>query len=354
MRQRLPCRYRDCRQSPTQPCRTIFFRRRLPSKCAYTIVGQVMKSINSFQRLMIFILLALVLTCVASPWAAIGANWFATQWPNLISDQIPFSRVFNRSFMITAGILTISGWRLLIPGYFKQLIVVRLSTALLSLSAGFALAVLSMVLLLMLMAATDVYSPYFRLSFEKSLSRLAGAITSGVFAGFVEECFFRGLLFFGLYNPDRALRAYLLANLFYSAVHFVKPDVQYLMDPINPLAGFQYLLNVFEPFAQPWTLLPGIFGLFLIGAVLSYALARTGHLYLGIGLHAGWIVALKMTRVFGDFTREQLGWAFGDSDPKIISGALTWLGILLVGLAVHRVTASDSRLVTGQLPAITA
>jgi len=133
----------------------------------------------------------------------------------------------------------------------------------------------------------------------------------------------------------------------------VKPDVEYFLDPTDPLAGFRHLLNTFEPFSEPLLLLPGIFGLFLIGVVLSYALARAGHLYLAIGLHAGWIVGLKMIRVFGDFSREQLGWAFGATDPKIISGVATWIGILLVGLAVRQLTRQESRLVTDQPPAAT-
>lgn len=85
-----------------------------------------------------------------------------------------------------------------------------------------------------------------------------------------------------------------------------------------------------QPFSEALMLLPGIFGLFLIGAVLSYTLARTGNLYLSIGLHAGWIVGLKMSRVFGDFTRENLGLLFGAADPKIIGGVAAWIGILRV------------------------
>lgn len=191
---------------------------------------------------------------------------------------------------------------------------VRFSDAWLNLLTGFALSVVSFVFLLTLIAAADVYTPYFRLPLAESLSRLAGALASGVFAGFMEEIFFRGLMFLGLYDRDRPLRANLLSNL---------------------------------------RLLPGICGLFLIGMVLSYALARTGNLYLSVGLHAGWIVGLKMIRVFGDFSREQLGWAFGAIDRKIISGVATWIGVLLVGLAVRQLTRPDSRLVTDRLPAAT-
>jgi hypothetical protein len=79
-------------------------------------------------------------------------------------------------------------------------------------------------------------------------------------------------------------------------------------------------------------------GLLLIGIVLSYAFLRTGTLYLAVGLHAGWIISIKTVRVFGDYQRENLGWLFGSTDPKIVSGVVTWVGIILVGVAVHWIT----------------
>jgi len=142
----------------------------------------------------------------------------------------------------------------------------------------------------------------------------------------------------GLYRQGNLVRAYVCANLFYSVLHFVKPEKDYFLDSIEPLAGFSHLLASFRPFLDPVLLLPGIFGLFLIGLVLSYALIRTGKLYLGIGLHAGWVFSLKTMRVFGDFNRDDLSWIIGDTDPKIVSGVATWAGILLVGVAVHFLT----------------
>ena len=78
--------------------------------------------------------------------------------------------------------------------------------------------------------------------------------------------------------------------------------------------------------------------------VHGLALVRTGNLYLSIGLHAGWIFGLKVIRVFGDFRRQDLGWIFGDTDPKVVSGIATWIGVILVGVAVHLLTRRDSRL----------
>jgi membrane protease YdiL (CAAX protease family) len=313
-----------------------------------------MKSLRPHQRLIIYLLLSLALTCVISPWMALGADWVAARWPTLLSERVPFSRIFNRAFMIAAIILFVAGRRLLIPDQLKRILVLRFSAAAKNVLLGCALALMSIVLLVAAMTLADVYTPFFRLSLAKSLSRFASALSAGVFAGFMEEVFFRGILFLSLRDQGRPARAYILANLFYSLLHFVKPGNNYYLDQIDPLAGFRHLLTTFAPFLDPMPLLPGIVGLFLIGVVLSYALARTGNLYFSIGLHAGWIIGLKTIRVFGDFTRQQLGWVFGSTDPKIVSGVVTWIGILLVGLTVHWLTRHDSRLLADRRAGATA
>jgi membrane protease YdiL (CAAX protease family) len=302
-----------------------------------------MKSFRTHQRLLIFLLIVLALTCIISPWMALGADWFAARWPTVLTERVPFARIFNRAFMLTVIILFIAGRRQLIPAQLKKLFTVCFYAAARNLLAGCSLALGSIVLLITAMSIADVYNPYFRLSLAKSLSRLASALFAGVFIAFLEEFFFRGMLFLSLRDQGRPLSAYVLVNLFYSLLHFIKPGKSYFLDQFDPVAGFRHLLTTFEPLLDPTPLLPGIFGLFLIGVVFSYALARTGNLYLSIGLHAGWIVGLKAIRVFGDLTRRELGWAFGSTDPKIVSGVIPWTGILLVGFAVHWFTRQTSQ-----------
>jgi len=303
---------------------------------------------NYPRRFILFLLAALALTCVMSPWLALGADWARQRWPELISEPIPFSRVFNRAFMI-AGIVSFIFCRRIFAGVqWKQLLLMKPADGCRDLFTGLALALGSMVVLIAAMAASDVYEPFFRVSLGRALRTFASALSAGIFAGALEEIFFRGLLFKGLYETGRPLRAYLFANLFYSMIHFVKPGEAYYLSGVQPLAGFRHLLTTFAPFLDPLAILPGILGLFLIGVVLSYALVRTGKLYLSIGLHAGWIIALKSLRVFGDFRREDLGWLFGSTDPKIVSGVATFIGVAVVGFAVHLATKNRSGRSNGQ------
>jgi len=297
---------------------------------------------NYPRRLILFLLAVLALTCVISPWLAAGADWAAERWSNLISEPIPFSRIFNRAFMISGIVLFIFCRRLFTGAQWKQLLVTEFGIGCRDFITGLGIAIGSLVVLAAAMTAGDVFSPFFRVSLAQALSTLASAVSAGIFAGALEEVFFRGLLFKGLYDAGRPLRAYLSANLFFSLLHFVRPGQAYFLDGFEPLAGFRHLFKTFAPFLDPLPILPGIFGLFLIGVVLSYALLRTGKLYLSIGLHAGWIIGLKSLRVFGDFRRQDLGWLFGSTDPKIVSGVATFVGLVLVGVALHYLTRSRS------------
>jgi membrane protease YdiL (CAAX protease family) len=304
---------------------------------------------NQARRLMFFLLGALGVTCVISPWLAVGADWVASNWPDLLTERVPFARIFNRAFMISGIILFILCRRRLIGPQWWQLLRADGRVACRDLITGLALAIGSMVALAAAMTAYDVFTPFFRVSLARALSRFASAVTTGIFAGTLEEIFFRGLLFKAIYDAGHRLRAFLLVNLFYSALHFVRPGKPYFLDHLEPLAGFRHLLATFAPFLDPVMILPGIIGLWLIGIILSYALLRTGKLYLSIGLHAGWIIGLKTLRVFGDFEREDLGWLFGSTDPKIVSGVATYIGLLLVSVAVryftrNRVSRSVDRL----------
>ena len=306
-----------------------------------------MKSMSTHQRLLIFLVSVLALTSILSAWFAIAADWVSGQ---LGVERFPFSRIFNRTFMFSGIILFFLCRRLLRIGNPAELGFVSLRQGGGDLLRGWSLAVGSLAALLLVMSIAHIFEPYFRLSPSRALSRSFSALLSGVFAGSLEEIFFRGILFKGLLQSGSLSRAFVLSSLFYSALHFVKPGEAYFVDGFDPLAGFRHLFYTFTPFSEPLDILPGLFGLFLLGVVLSYAFLRTGNLFLSIGLHAGWIFGLKSVRVFGDYTRDDLGWLFGSSDPKIVSGVATWIGIISVLLLVHWLTRNRCGLTRAPTP----
>jgi len=293
---------------------------------------------KSYQRLLIFVLLVLALTAVASSWAATAWDLMSGAQAMAREDRIPFSRIFDRFFMISGVLLFFAYRPLLKIESPSQLGLTPRTRAVHDIAIGLCLALGSMLVLGFIMSLAEVYKPFFRLSLSESLVQCAKALLTAFTVGFLEEIFFRGIIFRGLLEDWKPLPAFVVANLFYSALHLVKPAEEYFLSGIDPWAGFRHLFSTFAPFLEPAQIAPGIIGLFLIGIVLSYAFVRTGTLYLSIGLHAGWIISIKTVRVFGDYTRENLGWLFGSTDPKIVSGVMTWAGVILVGVAVHWIT----------------
>jgi membrane protease YdiL (CAAX protease family) len=299
---------------------------------------------KSHQRLLIFLLLVLALTCIISPWMAVAADWAARNWQ---LERYPFSRIFNRAFMFSGIILFFACRRFLRLGKITDLGLPKQSTAGADVFVGWSVAVVSVIALGCAMSLAGVFTPYFRLSLVESVRRCGEALLAGLLVGLLEEIFFRGILFKGLLEHGNAIRAFVVANLFYAAVHFVKPGQRYFLEGFDALAGFRHLVSTFGPFLDPASLLPGFVGLFLIGIILSYAYVRTASLYLAIGLHAGWIFGLKTFRVFGDYTKRDVGWVFGSTDPKIVSGLAAWIGLVIVGIVVHRLTRDRLHVATG-------
>ena len=214
---------------------------------------------------------------------------------------------------------------------------------------GAALSLASMAIWIAAMSLADIFTPFFRLSLSDGLSRTASALLTAISSSTIEK-FFCGIFFNGLHEDLGRLPGCLLVGFFFSAPDFVRPADEIILTHADPSAGIPHLANAFHPFLDPVAILPEFVELFLIGVVSCYACERTATLYLSIGLHGGWIFGPKTVRVFCDYARQDLGWLFGSSDPKIVSGVATWLGIALVGLIIHQQILKRVGLVPDRLP----
>mgnify|MGYP001208449825 CR=1 FL=1 len=57
---------------------------------------------------------------------------------------------------------------------------------------------------------------------------------------------FRGILFKGMRDTWKPAGAFLLANIFYSAIHFVKPAKKISIEGTDPLDGILHLIHIFR------------------------------------------------------------------------------------------------------------
>jgi membrane protease YdiL (CAAX protease family) len=293
---------------------------------------------KAYQRLFLFLLSSLTITVLLTPWLATSWDHFVSARPDWEPYRYPFSRIFDRCFLVTSILLFFPSRRFLKIGSSSQIGLSPRTHAAPDIALGFCCAVASMGLLLAFMSFQGIYSFFFRLGFGDSMSKIANGLLSGFTVALLEETFFRGIFFKAIFDQGKPARAYLVTNLLYAAVHFVQPEKNFTLSGYDPGGGLRYLAASFKPLLNLSEVFPGLIGLFLIGLVLSYAVARTNTLFMAMGLHAGWVFSIKNIRVFGDYTRRDLGWMFGATDPRIVSGVVSWIGILSVAVAVYALT----------------
>ncbi|MDC0357318.1 CPBP family intramembrane metalloprotease [Oligoflexia bacterium] len=122
--------------------------------------------------------------------------------------------------------------------------------------------------------------------------RTIKVLAAAVIISLIEESFFRVLVFEKLKEKCMLPLAAVICSLFYASVHFIAPFKSYVYPGFSPLVGFEYLGAVLERMLAI-EIFPAFFGLFLVGLTLCYVIQRTGSVYLCIGLHMGWVMAMK-------------------------------------------------------------
>ena len=117
-------------------------------------------------------------------------------------------------------------------------------------------------------------------------------IPTALFIATLEELFFRWLLLRTVARFTPLGLAMVLTSIFYAFVHFITPLKTFVYESGDWSAGIEYVGKVVARLGS-FEILPGVFGLFLVGLILADAVRWRKSLSLAIGLHAGWIVALK-------------------------------------------------------------
>ena len=182
---------------------------------------------------------------------------------------------------------------------------------------------------------------------------IAMPVVSGLTVATLEEILFRGAVLGILCHSLGARRGLWWTTGIFALVHFLKPpaDGVFAGDQVTWASGFQLIPHLFRGFGQ-WNNFIGEFILlFAVGWVLARTRQDSGGLWLGIGLHAGWVAGMKyfsqivvVTQVLndGDFAP----WMVRNTCRSIVSpivGVVPVIAVLLTGLValrlVHRMSA---------------
>jgi uncharacterized protein len=161
---------------------------------------------------------------------------------------------------------------------------------------------------------------------------VASAVVSAVIIALLEETWFRGVLHGTLARAHGAVAAVLVTAPLYALVHFIRTD--YRVDPgqLGWRSGWEAFGNSFHRFADPG-IVDTLLALFTVGVLLGLVRIRSGNVLACIGIHAGWVAAIKITkRLTYDDPNAPLAFLTGSYDGVIGYGATIWFALILLGV----------------------
>ncbi len=277
--------------------------------------------------LLIIIVVTLVLSAVLTPpvYETLGTLLGANSWP--------FSRVFDRVAMLVLAILVLCFRR----AFSLQELGAALKNGspkrrIMTLVVGLAVSFCSSLLIFpFLLRAGQILWLDFTLG-DLAFKTLK-LIPAALLISLIEEGFFRVIIFSSFKKRYPLVLAILLCSLLYALAHFIAPDKSYIYPGYSVWVGFDYLGAVFQRFflAGTWQV---FVGLLLVGSVLCVAINSSRSLYLCIGLHAGWVMALKLLNYASDPAKPELIARGVGERYFLLSQSYAWLAILLVMFVV--------------------
>jgi len=176
---------------------------------------------------------------------------------------------------------------------------------------------------------------------EKSLQVLAGGLVTAL----LEETFFRGLLYSAIRHDTKgapadnrtltggAFQAIFWSSLLFALLHFMRPHPLPDGVPFDWAGALQMFVQVFAGVFQ-WKHVDSMVALFLAGVLLALVRERTGHIGWCVGVHAGWIFVIGITRLLSDGNgASPHAWLAGSYDGVIGWLAALWLASMILVFA---------------------
>jgi uncharacterized protein len=119
------------------------------------------------------------------------------------------------------------------------------------------------------------------------------ALSSGVAVALIEETVMRGAMHTAIERESGPWTAALLTAPLFAVLHFTAKS-RIAPEDIAWGSGFDLLLRSFSPLAQPSLVFDSFLSWLIVGLILSLTRVLTGNIAVAIGLHAGWVVVLRM------------------------------------------------------------
>jgi CAAX protease family protein len=257
----------------------------------------------------------LLVTALVSPWVA---------WA--LGPGFTFARVFDRVFEVSLLVALLLAWRALDLGDAAAIGFRRRGWGR-ALATGAAIGLAGVAVGLGLCALFGALQPALRFPPGKTLHKAVLGLGAALALGVGEEALFRGVLLRRLRRDLGPAAGVAVTTAIYAAVHVLRRRGS--VGAVHVGAGVAQLLGLLAPLADG-SVLPQLFGLALLGALLAAARLRAGTLWLPIGIHAAFVAVFRVGRLFFRIGSAP-PWLVGAGWPPLMGGVAGWLAVAVAG-----------------------
>ncbi len=160
--------------------------------------------------------------------------------------------------------------------------------------------------------------------------KLTQALLGGLLIGLMEETFFRGALYSAIRAREGIHAAIIGSALLYAAIHFLKPGALPVDAVLNSNTAWFLFTHTFTD-ALNWHQLDSFTTLLFCGILLALIREHSGHIGWCVGIHAGWVLVIQLTRWLTDNnSNAPLANLVGHYDGIIGWLAALWIGFIII------------------------
>jgi membrane protease YdiL (CAAX protease family) len=165
---------------------------------------------------------------------------------------------------------------------------------------------------------------------------LLAGLASGIAVALIEETVMRGALHTAIERESGPMAAALLTAALFALLHFYA-RTRIAPEEVGPGSGFLLLATFFSPWGEPQRVADAVLGWLAIGLVLSLTRIWTGNIAAALGLHAGWVLVLRVLQLgTGSVTGSAYAGWVGRYDGLLGYWLLPWSALVLLGLWLLR------------------
>ncbi|MDC0435350.1 CPBP family intramembrane metalloprotease [bacterium] len=165
---------------------------------------------------------------------------------------------------------------------------------------GLGVLIMSTIAVGLLITNNRIIDTIWGLSALNIISILASGLISGLMIALLEETLFRGAMLSAIRRESTAFIAITVTSFFYALVHFIQPEIQLDSNSLDWTSGFVLLKYALANLANVSQIADSLIALFLAGVLLSIVRLRTNRIAICIGIHAGWVLVIQVTKRITD------------------------------------------------------